>query len=120
MARGVARLGRVEQALALLQDSDLRAAAGQAGGDRRAAHAGADDDDIGLSPWTSGSASSVAGSKNTVLVRLKVSGVTEPGWTLASARRRATTALPPRLVTAKVSEPAGSTTSMWQIGGGDA
>jgi hypothetical protein len=65
------------------------------------------------------SAFRVAGSKKTVLVEVEGRAVSpEPGWTLrASALSRATTGLPPSLVTAKVSEPAGSTTSMWHSPG---
>ena len=107
--------GVCRQGLAALQHQD-GAAAGQAGGDRGAADAGADDDDIRscVMARSADAAFSVAGSNNTALSRLKASGVLVPGWMSASARMRATTSLPPRLVTAKVSEPAGSTTSMWQ------
>ena len=50
----IAGLGRVQQALALLENDDLRAASGQAGGDGGAAHAGADDDDVGIGHDRSG------------------------------------------------------------------
>ena len=45
---GVARLGRGLKPLAAFEDEDFRAAAGKAGGDGRAADAGADDDDVWL------------------------------------------------------------------------
>jgi hypothetical protein len=45
---------------------------------------------------------------------LKANGAIWPGRTSASARMRAMTSMPPSRVTAKVSEPAGSTTSTRQ------
>ncbi len=114
----MARVSRVSrrrrQLLAALQDQDRGAAAGQAGGDRGAAHAGADDDDIGAVPWSLSGCAARSPDRRTPPCQVEGERRAVPGWMLASARSRATTSLPPRLVTAKVSEPAGSTTSMWQ------
>src|SRR5262249_18199025 len=103
------------QSLAGLEDQYIGARGAKAGSNGRAANSRADDDDIRffhaaahpIRIW-------LCGSKNTALSRLKASRVVWPAAIRASARSRATTDLPPRRTIAKVSEPAGSTTSIRQ------